>query len=61
HRAYLAQILSWNRSQRHRSMLGHQLRGAREFLAFLGFLADDRTGIDGLRLDEVAVPEFRSP
>ena len=37
HRAYLAQIDTWNRSQRHRARLGHKLRGALEFLQFLGF------------------------
>jgi len=37
HRSYLAQISDWNRTQRHRSLLGRRLRGARDFLAFLGF------------------------
>ena len=38
HRSFLAQIQLWNRAQRRRAMLGHRLQGAREFLAFLGFL-----------------------
>lgn len=37
HRAYLAQVDTWNRSQSHRARLGHPLRGALEFLEFLGF------------------------
>ncbi len=37
HRAYLEKICAWNRSQRHRARLGHKLRGALEFLEFLGF------------------------
>ena len=37
HSSYLAQISRWNRGQRHRALLGRRLRGAREFLAFLGF------------------------
>ena len=37
HRSTLAQIKIWNRGQRRRSMLGHRLRSAPEFLAFLGF------------------------
>ena len=41
HRTYLAQIQTWNRLQRHRSLLGHRLQSAREFLAFLGFPAVD--------------------
>ena len=39
HRAFLVQISIWNRGQRHRSRLGHRLRGAREFFEFLGFSA----------------------
>ena len=41
HRTYLAQIQAWNRVQRHRALLGHRLQSAREFLAFLGFPADE--------------------
>ena len=37
HRSYLAQISHWNRLQRHRARLGRRLRGAPDFLAFLGF------------------------
>ena len=37
HRSYLLQISRWNRAQRHRTLLGRRLQGAREFLAFLGF------------------------
>ena len=37
HRAHLAQIDTWNRAQRHRARLGHKLRGALEFLEFIGF------------------------
>lgn len=37
HRHYLAQIAIWNRSQRHRARLGHELRGPSGFLKFLGF------------------------
>lgn len=40
HRAYLAQVDNWNRAQRHRSRLGHPLRGASEFLQFLGVCAE---------------------
>ena len=36
-RDYMAQISRWNRAQRHRSLLGRRLHGARDFLAFLGF------------------------
>lgn len=41
HRAYLLQVSSWNRAQRHRERLGHQLRGALEFFEFLGLRAGD--------------------
>jgi len=37
HRSYLAQVGTWNRSQRHRARLGHALRGTSGFLEFLGF------------------------
>jgi Fe-S-cluster containining protein len=37
HRAYLAQVQSWNRSQRHRLRFGHRSLGSAEFLRFLGF------------------------
>jgi len=37
HRSYLGQIRRWNRAQRHRSLLGRRLQGARDFLEFLGF------------------------
>jgi Fe-S-cluster containining protein len=37
HRTYLAQISTWNRFQRHRSLLGRRLQSARDFLLFLGF------------------------
>ena len=37
HRAYLVQVNTWNRSQRHRLRLGHAVLGSRDFLAFLGF------------------------
>lgn len=36
HRAYLAQVVTWNRAQGHRARLRHPLRGALEFLEFLG-------------------------
>jgi hypothetical protein len=39
HRSYLAHIQTWNRLQRHRSLLGRRLRSAPDFLAFLGFPA----------------------
>jgi len=42
HVSYLAQIRRWNRAQRHRSLLGRRLQGAREFLEFLGFPEGDR-------------------
>ncbi|HEX2670042.1 MAG TPA: YkgJ family cysteine cluster protein [Polyangiaceae bacterium] len=42
HRSYLERISRWNRAQRHRSLLGHRLRGAPEFLAFLGFADGER-------------------
>ncbi len=37
HRAYLAQVSDWNRSQCHRSRFGHRQLGRQEFLSFLGF------------------------
>jgi Fe-S-cluster containining protein len=37
HGSYLARISLWNRGQRHRSLIGRRMRGAREFLQFLGF------------------------
>jgi Fe-S-cluster containining protein len=37
HRSYLAEISRWNRLQRRRSVLGHRLQSAQDFLAFLGF------------------------
>ena len=43
HRAYLAQVDSWNRSQGHRARLGHKLRGAPEFLEFVGISAAEGT------------------
>jgi len=42
HRSYLAQISRWNRAQRHRAILGRGLRGAPEFLTFLGFAESER-------------------
>ena len=42
HRAYLAQVQSWNRSQRHRERFGHALLGAEDFLRFLA-----QTGASG--------------
>jgi Fe-S-cluster containining protein len=39
HRAYLAQVSAWNRSQRHRQRFGGRLLGSQEFLSFLGFSA----------------------
>lgn len=41
HRDFLAQIEAWNRVQRRRGLLGHRLRSAPEFLAFLGFPGGD--------------------
>ncbi|MEI9950647.1 MAG: YkgJ family cysteine cluster protein [Pseudomonadota bacterium] len=42
HRSYLALIGSWNRAQRHRSLLGRRLQSAQAFLEFLGFPERDR-------------------
>jgi Fe-S-cluster containining protein len=39
HRAYLAQVSDWNRSQGHRQRFGRGALGSREFLNFLGFSA----------------------
>jgi Fe-S-cluster containining protein len=36
HRAYLAQVSAWNRSQGHRQRFGRRALGSREFLGFLG-------------------------
>lgn len=36
HRSFLAEISRWNRAQRHRALLGRRLKGANEFLNFLG-------------------------
>lgn len=40
HRAYLAQVQTWNRSQAHRVRFGHALHGAAEFLDFLALEAE---------------------
>jgi len=42
HRSYLQQIRRWNRSQRHRSLLGRRLGRAEDFLAFLGLGGSER-------------------
>jgi hypothetical protein len=44
HRAYLAQVSAWNRSQSHRARFGHRLLGSRDFLGFLGF-AEERADV----------------
>jgi Fe-S-cluster containining protein len=41
HEAYLVQVSSWNRAQRQRERLGHPLRGAPQFLEFLGFSVEN--------------------
>lgn len=51
HRDFLAQIEVWNRSQRHRSLLGRRLKGAPEFLLFLGFRDGDGTA-SSIRADD---------
>lgn len=45
HRDFLAKISRWNRAQSHRARLGRRLHGGREFLAFLGFVDDDRSAL----------------
>ncbi|HWZ89376.1 MAG TPA: YkgJ family cysteine cluster protein [Polyangiaceae bacterium] len=44
HRAYLAQVQTWNRSQRHRLRFGHRALGSREFLHFLSVASEATSG-----------------